>query len=217
MQTFLDINNIFFTVIGYPMSYIEFFGTIFNILSVWLVARNKILNWPIGIIGTILFGLLFLQIQLYSDFIEQIYFLVTAFWGWYVWSSIKKDPESKTDITLLSVRQKIIWVVVIVLGTLALGHLVSNFHIYFPDYFPLPASYAYLDAFTTVLSFVATFLLIRKKLEAWYLWILVDIIGIWLYWIKGVHFVSLLYVVFLVMASQGLFIWLKIRSKEPKK
>ncbi len=212
MHAFLDINNIFFTVIGYPMSYIEFFGTILNILSVWLVARNKIINWPIGILGTILFGVLFWQIQLYSDFIEQIYFLLTAFWGWYAWANIKKSPETKTDIGLLSIKEKIICLVIVVLGTLALGHLVSNFHVYFPAYFPLPATYAYLDAFTTVISFVATFLLIRKKLEAWYLWILVDIIGIWLYWVKGVHFISLLYVIFLVMATQGLFIWLRIRK-----
>lgn len=211
MEAFFDINHIFFTFIGYPMSYIEFFGTILNILSVWLVARNKILNWPIGILGTVLFGILFWQIRLYSDFIEQIYFLITAFWGWYAWSAIKKDSGTKADIGLLSLRQKISWVIVIALGTAALGHLVSHFHIYFPVYFPAPASYAYLDAFTTVLSFVATFLLIRKKLEAWYLWIIVDIIGIWLYWIKGVHFISLLYVLFLIMATQGLFIWLKMR------
>lgn len=74
---FLDINTTFFTVMGYPMSYIEFFGTIFNIICVYLVARNNIWNWPIGILGVILYIFLFYQIQLYSDLLEQVYFLIT--------------------------------------------------------------------------------------------------------------------------------------------
>jgi nicotinamide mononucleotide transporter len=74
---FFDINTTFFTVLSYPMSYIEFFGTVFNILCVRLVSRNKISNWPIGILGVILYIFLFYQIQLYADLIEQGYFLIT--------------------------------------------------------------------------------------------------------------------------------------------
>jgi nicotinamide mononucleotide transporter len=209
MQTYLDINNIFFTVLDYPMSYIEFFGTLLNIASVWLVARNKILNWPIGILGVILFGMLYWQIQLYSDFLEQIYFFFTGFWGWWVWSQGKRGGEKAVRISFLKNNVRIIYGVVIIVGTIILGYLVSNLHIYFPAYFPLPASFAYLDAFTTVLTFAATILMIRKKVECWYIWILVDIIGIWLYWVKGVHLISLLYGLFLIMASQGLYIWQK--------
>lgn len=216
MESFLNINNIFFTFLGYQMSYIEFFGTIFNIWSVWLVAKNKILNWPIGLIGTVLFTALFWQIHLYSDFLEQIYYFVTGIWGWWVWSqsnkSNKKDNTEK-DITVLKRNVQLLWLLVITIGTMILGYVTSHLSIWLPIYFPTTASFAYLDAFTTVVSFVATILLIRKKLDAWYLWILIDIIGIWLYWVKGVHFVSLLYVVFLILATKGLLNWLSIRNK----
>jgi nicotinamide mononucleotide transporter len=78
----LSIDNTFFTIIGYQMSYIEFFGTILNIWSVYLVSKNRVLNWPVGVVASILFLFLFWQIRLYSDFFEQIYYIATGIWGW---------------------------------------------------------------------------------------------------------------------------------------
>lgn len=213
MQSFLSINHIFFTFLGYQMSYIEFFGTLFNIWSVWLVAKNKILNWPIGLVGTVLFTALFWQIHLYSDFLEQIYYFITGIWGWWAWSQVNKKENTGDSITTLKTTMRLFWIVIITIGTLILGYTTSHVNIWLPTYFPTAASFAYLDAFTTVVSFVATILLIRKKIDAWYLWILIDIIGIWLYWVKGVHFVSLLYIVFLVLATKGLFTWINIKNK----
>ena len=218
MLTFLDVNNIFFTFFKYPMSYIEFFGTILNVGCVWLVAKNKILNWPIGILGTILFMFLFFQINLYADFFEQIYFLITGFWGWWVWASGNKKVElGEKPIEKLTSTSRFWWFVTIVFGTIALGYFTANLHVYLPKFFVEPASFPYLDAFTTVMSFVATIFLVHKKLDAWYLWILVDIIGIGLYWTKGVHLISLLYVVFLALATKGLMEWLKISKNSSSK
>jgi len=220
---FFNIDNTFFTLWEYPMSYLEFFGTIFNIICVWLVSRNNIWNWPIGIIGVIFFASLFYQIQLYSDLIEQFYFLVTGFYGWWAWSYYKKKNKSDDDkkefkITRSSIKQNSLYVGIVIVGTLIMGYVMGNIHIYFPNVFLLPASFPYLDAFTTVLSFTATILMIFKKIESWPLWILVDIIGIGLYFAKGVVFVSLLYVIFLVLASKGLYNWIKIyKSYENKK
>jgi nicotinamide mononucleotide transporter len=210
METLLNINNTFFTVLGYPMSYIEFFGTILNIWCVWLVVKNRILNWPVGILSTILFGVLFLQIRLYADFFEQIYFFITGFWGWWVWTRGRTDESESKPIEHVSSVGRIWWGTGIASGTMILGYLTAHLHVYFPMVFVEPASYPYLDAFTTVLSFVATILLIKKKFEAWYLWILVDIIGIGLYWVKDVHLISLLYVIFLFLAIQGLINWITI-------
>jgi len=67
------------------MSYLEFVGTLLNLWSVWLVTRNNILTWPVGNIGVIFFAVLFYQIRLYSDLIEQVYFLITGFYGWWAW------------------------------------------------------------------------------------------------------------------------------------
>jgi nicotinamide mononucleotide transporter len=214
---FFSVNTIFFTIFDYPMSYIEFFGTILNILAVYLVAKNNIWTWPVGNVAVILFGILFFQIQLYSDFFEQIYFFITGFYGWWLWHkhSQSKNIETKSlsDITQNSAQSNLLYGISIVLGTLVLGYMTSNFHNWLPQIFVEPASYPYLDAVTTVMSFAATILMIFKKVENWYLWILVDIIGIWLYYTKGVVFVSLLYVVFLILATQGYFNWKKLLTK----
>lgn len=207
-----SVNTTFFTVLNYPMSYIEFFGTILNLLSVYLVAKNKIWTWPIGNIAVVLFAILFFQIQLYSDFFEQIYFLITGFYGWWVWATIKKRGDEKNDpsITHNSHRSNVIYAIIIILGTLFMGYVMGHIHEWLPRFFTLPASFAYLDAFTTVMSFAATILMAHKKIECWYLWILVDIIGIGLYFTKGVIFISLLYAVFLILATKGLLNWRKL-------
>jgi len=64
MMELLSIDNVLFTFWGYEMSYIEFFGTIFNLWCVWLVAKSNIMTWPIGIVGIVLFAFLFWQINL---------------------------------------------------------------------------------------------------------------------------------------------------------
>lgn len=199
------------------MSYIEFFGTILNILAVYLVSKNKILNWPIGIVASVLFMFLFWQIQLYSDFAEQIYYIVTGFWGWAAWkSSATSGPTAGTDqkISFLELKEKLFFSEIVLLGTVALGLLMENIDKLFPTLFPVAATYVFLDAFTTVLSFVATYLLIKRKIESWYIWIFIDVIAIWLYYVKDVKFVALLYFVFLILATNGLFTWKKILQQQ---
>jgi nicotinamide mononucleotide transporter len=71
-----------------------------------------------------------------------------------------------------------------------------------------------MDAFTTVMSFVAMFLMARKKAVSWILWIIVDVIGIWLYFVKDVRFLSLLYVILLGIAIKGLYEWLRVAEKK---
>ncbi len=213
---FFDINLIFFTVFDYPMSYIEFFGTILTIWCVWLTSKAKILSWPVGIAGSLLYLFLFYQIQLYSDLMEQIYFIVTSVIGWYMWMRYKKEQEADhaTVIPAVnSIKENLIWIGVIVLGTAVLTYFTMNFNNWWPQFFPEPVSYPMLDALTTVMSFVAQFLLMRKRVESWILWIIVDAIGIGLYWVKGVKFLSLEYLLFFFIASYGLYNWLKIYRK----
>ncbi len=212
LLTYFDITTIFFTIGDYQMSYLEFFGTIFNITCVRLAARNNILNWPIGILWGILYLALFYQIQLYSDLVEQIYFLATGFYGWYVWTMLGKRNEQVTSIKGITSKEAGIYLVCIFIGTMLFAYMTQHLSIWFPVQFPEPASYVLLDAFTTVLSFAATILMIQKKVAAWYLWILVDIIGIWLYWVKWVKFISAEYVLFLFLAINGLISWSRIQK-----
>ena len=213
MYQFFDINNIFFTVLGYQMSYLEFFGTIFTILSVWLTVKAKVLSWPIGIIGVILYVFLFYQIQLYSDLFEQVYFLITGLIGWWIWLHPKTAQEENKDkelkISRNSPKENLIWGIVVAGGTALFMYITINLNVWFPNYFPEPASFPFLDAFTTAMSLSAQWLLAKKKIESWILWIAVDCIAVWLYYSKGVKFVSLEYGLFLILATKGLMDWLK--------
>lgn len=213
LLTLLSVDTTFFTVLDYPMSYIEFFGTLANLACVWLIAKKNILSWPIGIIAVLLFGALFYQINLYADLLEQGYYFVTGIIGWYAWhTSRKKNARTKkTDILVgtNSPRDNIELGIIAVLGTVLLATIMSNIHIWLPRLFPEPASLVWLDAFTTVLSFIAQYLLIKKRVENWAIWIFVDVIAIWLYWYKGVPFVALLYFLFLCIATNGLITWIK--------
>lgn len=217
MANIFSINTIFFTFLDYPMSYIEFFGTIFTIWCVWLTVKAKVLSWPIGIIGSALYLFLFYQIQLYSDLFEQVYFLITSLIGWWIWlhprTKIQEDKNKELRISKNSIQDNILWVVVISAGTILLTYVMSNLNIWLPKYFPEKAAYPLADAFTTVMSFSAQWLLAKKKIENWVLWIIVDAISIWIYWFKGVKFVSIEYMLFFVLASKGLLDWIKEYKK----
>lgn len=207
MGNFLSINHIAFTILGYPMSYVEFLGTILYLWSVWLIAKRNIFTWPVGIVSVLLYMFLFYQIRLYSDAMEQIYYLGASIYGWWVWNRSPQENGQITDVQYSSAKSLALWVLLTGAVSVAFGFLMSRIHILLPALFPEAAAFPYLDALTTMMSFSAMWLMAQKKAESWIYWILVDVIGIWLYFVKDVKFVSVLYVVLLMMAFNGLRMW----------
>jgi nicotinamide mononucleotide transporter len=210
MIDLLSVNTIAFTIIGYPMSWIELAATLTSLWSVWLVSRRHILTWPVGIVSVLLFLYLFYQIHLYSDTVEQVYYLVTGVYGWWHWARTEsKGGGAEIKVGYSSRRSIVIWVVVTIVASAGSGYLMSRIHLLLPALFPQPAVYPYLDAGTTIMSFVAQWLMTRKHTESWIYWIIVDVIAVGLYFIIDVKFVSLLYAVLLVMAINGFLSWHK--------
>ncbi len=210
----LNVNTTFFTLFNYPMSYIEFFGTLLNLACVWLVVKKHILNWPIGIVGVILFGALFYQLHLYADLLEQIYYFITGFLGWYAWTKVRPQADQAIDVKTNTTKQNILWLVGIAIFTVIGTWVMRNLNSWLPIFFPEPASLPLLDVWTTVMSFAAQILLIKQRIENWVLWIVVDVIAIGLYYYKGVPFVAALYAIFLVLATSGLITWYKTLKGE---
>jgi nicotinamide mononucleotide transporter len=207
-----SVEKIFFTLMGYPMSYIEFFGTILYLWSVWLMVRRRMLTWPVGIISVILYASLFYQIRLYSDALEQLYYLFASIYGWWRWKAVRAAAmfdAQRVAVRYSSLRGLIAGVLVTLVLSLALGTFIANAHTFWPALFPEKASFPFIDALTTIMSFTAMWLLTRMRTESWFYWIVVDIIGIWLYYVKEVKFISLLYVVLLCMAINGLISWVR--------
>lgn len=210
MANLLSIENIAFTILGYPMSYIELVGTILYLWSVWLIAKRRVLTWPIGIVSVLLYMTLFYQIRLYSDALEQVYYLGASTYGWWIWNKSSKDEGQISDVKYSYMNRMIIWIVLTIVVSILAGAFMSRIHLLIPAIFPEAASFPYLDALTTIMSFTAMRLMAQKNIESWVYWIIVDVLGIWLYFVKEVRFISLLYVVLLIMAIYGLIVWNKI-------
>ena len=205
----LSIDRTFFTVLDYPMSYVEFAGTVLYLWSVWLIARRHMLTWPVGILSVLLYMVLFYQIQLYSDALEQIYYLAASVYGWWLWSHSPRQSYILTDVVFSSRREIALALAVTAALSLAAGALMTRIHLLLPRLFPQEASFPYLDAVTTLMSFTAMWLMVRKRIESWLYWIVVDIAGIGLYYVKNVKFVALLYLILLALATRGLYLWLR--------
>jgi nicotinamide mononucleotide transporter len=215
MPYILDINSTFFTVLDYPMSFIEFIGTVFYLLSVWLVSRKNMLTWPLGILSVLLYCLLFLQINLYADTIEQVYYLGMSVYGWYYWNQTKVKTNDDKGYRLSSTKFIVKSAIFCLIGGISFGFFLMNADSIFPSIFTEPASYPMIDAITTVMSFLAMWLLSQKRVESWIYWIIVDVVAIWLYYVKEVKFLSLLYVILLGIAINGWRTWNKsVRSPQ---
>ena len=211
-MNFFDIKNIFFKVLGYPMSYLEFFGTVAGAIAVWLSAKANIWSWPIGIINVILFFFLFYQVQLYPDMFLQLFFFVTNVIGWWRWAHPEKSEENKNHelrVTYMSKRLIAIFLVTGIAATFIFGILAKNLHEFFPIIFNKPSAFPYADSFVTVMSVIATYLMVQKKVECWAIWILVDAIACTLYFVKEIKFVGIEYVIFCFIAGFGLWNWIK--------
>jgi nicotinamide mononucleotide transporter len=211
-----SVNKIFFTILGYPMSYIELSATLLITIYVLLITRKIVWAWPLGIVTFSLFAVLFYQVRLYSDFFEQFYYIGNCFYGWYVWLAAKKKEEEggkELEVSYTSGKGRLITGAIIAAGGVALGFTMSRIHTWLPALFPQQAAYPYIDAAATVMGFVAAALMTHRKIEAWVLWICVNSICIWLYFALNVKFVAILYIFFLALAFNGLITW----SKELRK
>jgi len=202
----LDIENICCTLPGYSMSYVELAGTVTGLVSVWLAARANIWTWPVGILNVSAFFILFYQVRLYSDMALQVYFFATSIYGWSCWSS-GSAGQTPGRVVRLAARARLFWALAVLAATMVLGSFMSQVHGWWPLWFPVPAAYPYPDAFTTALSVAATLLMARRRLECWALWCTVDVVSVVLYLLKGILLTTLLYLVFLGIASYGWMGW----------
>lgn len=211
-MNFFDINNIFFEALGYQMSHLEFWATLTGGVAVWLSARENVWSWVIGLFNVVLAFVLFYQIQLYPDMFLQVFFFITNIIGWWQWKFPKlEDSNLKNELKIskLSTNQWLILILGGLLCTFAMGSFAKNLHELLPNMFSKPSAFPYMDSFTTVMSIVATFMLIRKKIEAWYVWLFVDAIATYMYYLKDVKLYALLYFLFCFIAAFGAYHWTK--------
>lgn len=207
---FLNTDHIFFHILEYDISYLEFAALVCTLMCVLLVARASIWNWPFGMSGVALYAAVFYQYQLYSDMFLQMFFFLANCYGWFKWLT---DPDSKSTVisTYWATKgENLKYLLFIIVGTGVMGLFMQNINHIFPVLFPKPAAFPYIDSSIAVLSFAATMWQIGKRINQWFLWIIVDIIAICVYYVKHIPFTSFLYILFLLISFSGLLKWISI-------
>lgn len=203
MNDFISlISSPAFSLIGTTVSWVELFGFITGALCVWAVAKQKLWNWPVGILNNIAFIVLFLGVGLYADAFLQVIFAVIAVYGWYNWSRGSKNTEVKNDLPIreLAAQEGIWGFTLVVLGTVLVGAALS---------FATNSTVPIPDAFVLAASLAATYGQAKKIIAHWWVWIAVDVVSIPLYFSKGLALTAILYMGFLALCIYGLIDWKK--------
>ena len=179
------------------MSSVEWIAAVAGAISVYLSARENIWSWPTAIVNVGLYIFIFRESGLYSDMGLQVVYLVLSIYGWYEWLHGGANM-SKLEVSKASGRVWLISGVSGVLGGIVIWSITHRFH---------GVSIPSIDAALTATSLVAQWMMTRKILENWILWIIADIVYVPMYIYKHLYVTSGLYFVFLVLAIMGLVEW----------
>jgi nicotinamide mononucleotide transporter len=185
-------------------SALEWLAVLTGFACVWLAARESLLNFPIAIFSCLLYILIYYQKALYADSGLQVMFIALSAYGWYEWlyGGRNQTPLAIAPTTAAE------WG----LGAAFIAAFTAGFGYYLAHH--TDSSFPYLDSFTTGTSLVAQFLLMRKRLENWWLWLLVDAIYVPVLWVKELYPTSLLYALYLGLAAYGYWQWRQQWQKE---
>lgn len=189
-----------------PLGMTEVLGFITGALCVWLTVKQNIWNWPIGIANSAFFVVLFWNAKLFADMGLQFVYIALGFYGWYWWLHGGKN-KGTLHVSSVTKNHVIVLGLITVVATYGMTLFLRSVH----------DSAPFLDALTTLLSLVAQYMLTKKLLQNWYVWITADVIYIGLYAFRELYLTSALYAIFMIMCIAGLKQWsksLRIQNKE---
>ena len=185
-------------------SILEWIGLITGIIYIILSAQNKIACWYFGIVSCacIAYHDFFGGIKLYSDGVLQIFYVLMGVAGILRW----KQKGISSDIDLTKGKTFALHLRLIIIGILlsiVYGYMMKQWS---------DASFPVVDAFTTVFSMIATYLLVNRQISAWVYFVFIDIIMVYLYFSRGWELYSLLFVIYTLVAFYGTWNWMRLNS-----
>ena len=176
---------------------LQIVGVTLGFLYLWLEYRANIWVWVVGAIMPLVHGLLYLHSGIYADAAMQLYYVLAGLYGLIVWRR-KKGDRVEVEIQHTPIK----WVLPLV-ATYAVLHVVIYFVLTeFTD-----SRVPMFDSMSTALSIVAMWMLSRKLVEQWLVWLVVDLISVGLYLYKGIPLTALLYAVYCILAVVGYMRW----------
>lgn len=183
-------------------NWVEIAGAVLSLLYLYLSIREKSALWIFGFISSLLYIFVFFESKLYADMSLNFYYLGVSIYGWINWHrKIGQFKDSGLHITRISGKEQI------------LSYLFGTIFVYLAYYLVLElltdSTIPVADSVVGALSVIATWMLARKKIENWLVWIVVDAFAAGLYLYKGLYPTTILFIIYTIMAVVGYYQWKK--------
>jgi nicotinamide mononucleotide transporter len=185
---------------------LELVAIFFGLISVWFAKKDNIWVFPTGIINTAIYVYLLWKWSLLGDMMINFYYVIMSIYGWYHWTR-KKEGIVEFPISRMNGTERK-WLLIIF--TLTIIFVVVVYTIF--DKFTHWTSY--VDTLVTGIFFVGMWLMAKRKIENWILWIIGDVISIPMYFAKGYSFTSIQYLIFTIIAIYGYLEWKRILQEK---
>lgn len=179
---------------------VEIIGTVSGLLFLYLEIKQNKWLWPVGLLTSAMYIYVFFVAKLYADMSLQFYYVFISIYGWILWSRGKNQHEKELPVVRLHLSLSL----KLLVASIGIYVLIAYILVNFTD-----GSVPYWDAFTTALSIVATWMLARKILEQWLVWIVVNSVSLGLYIYKDLNFTAVLFFFYTTMAVVGYLQWKK--------
>jgi nicotinamide mononucleotide transporter len=194
-------NSVAFQLWGSPVTWLEIVAFVLSLAMVLANLRVKPIAWPLAILSSLLYALLFADSKLYGEASLQIVFVVLAAWGWWQWLRGRDASGQALQVHGLSNRLRL-WALACTLTAWPLlGALLHRF---------TDSDVPYLDALPTVASVTGQILLGRKLIDNWPVWLFVNVVSIGLFAYKGLWLTVVLYAVFAALSWVGWRAWRRL-------
>jgi nicotinamide mononucleotide transporter len=191
-----------FTLWAAPFTWLELVAFVLAIAMVVFNMRVNPLGWPLAIVSSALYYFLFWNSKLYGDASLQVFFVVIAFWGWWQWLRGTADDGSALQVRQLGPRQRWHLLAALAVAWPATGLFLKTY---------TDTDVPWWDAFPTAASVLGQWLLGRKYVENWLVWVAVNVVSVALFAYKGLWLTVILYAIFIVMSVFGWRAWRRLQ------
>ena len=191
---------------------LEIVGVVVGVIYLWLEYRASIYLWIASIVMPAIYLFVYYDAGLYADTAINIYYLAIALYGWAAWKwgfsfsrKAEEQPQKELPISHITTRGWIAMAALYAVMQLAITAALT----YLTD-----SDVAWFNGLTSALSIVGMYMLARKYIEQWWVWLVVDILSAGLYFYKGLHFTAVLYAAYAVIAIAGYMKWKRLMTEQ---
>jgi len=156
-----------------------------------LAIKQSLWCWIAAFFSTLIYSIIFFDVSLLMDSALNVYYLIMAVYGWYIWKYGGKFKKEELEVSSYGLNKNIKIIALLSLVSVVLGFVMANY---------TSADFAYVDSFTTVFAVFSTYMLAQKILENWIYWIVIDFISIYIYIQKGLNLTAVLFAIYTVLA-----------------